>query len=65
MSGKSCPASARGLPSRRAVSADQKYLEFHLEEKTLREVKALARKAGCTPFEMCVSLLQEKLSERE
>ena len=40
----------------------KKYIEFQLDPATLKEIEALARKTGCTPFEMSVILLEEGLS---
>ena len=40
----------------------KKYIEFQLDRATLREVEALARETGCTPFEMSVILMKEGLS---
>jgi hypothetical protein len=51
----------RGQP-KRSNGAEKEYLEFGLDAKTLSEVEALAQKANCTPFEMCVILLQEQIS---
>jgi hypothetical protein len=51
-------------PNRSGRGADErrKYLEFQLDPATLQKIKLLAGKAGCTPFEMSVILLQEELS---
>ncbi len=57
MSGKACPKYTRS-------GGEPRYLEFELGRETLLEVKTLARKTGCTPFQMCVSLLQEGLSSK-
>jgi hypothetical protein len=46
-------------PNRRV---DKKYFEFPLDPATKQEVEALARKIGCTPFQMSVTLLQDALS---
>jgi len=64
MSAKSRPGSARIVRSPRALGLGRKYLKFQLEPKALRQVEALARQAGCTPFAMCVSLLEEELARR-
>jgi hypothetical protein len=40
----------------------RKHLEFELEPDTLRKVEVLARQSNCTPFEMCVTFLQERIS---
>ena len=39
----------------------KEYLEIELDEETLAEVEALAESSNVTPFEMCVTLLQEEL----
>ena len=39
----------------------KEYLELDLDDAVLREVETLAREAGATPFEMCVTLLRESL----
>jgi|GEM_PF-5579507 hypothetical protein len=52
-----------GLRSR--ASHDGEYLEIELDPETLREVEELARESNCTPFEMCVILLRERLSASE
>jgi hypothetical protein len=64
MSAKIRPGSANVVRSPRALGPGRKYLKFQLEPKTLREVEALARQAGCTPFAMCVRLLEEELARR-
>jgi len=46
------PETRRGL---------EEYIEFELDADMLREVEALAREANCTPFEICVQLLKEKM----
>jgi hypothetical protein len=57
-------ATRRPRPNRSDRGADdsKKYLEFQLDPATLQEITLLAGKAGCTPFEMSVILLQEELS---
>jgi hypothetical protein len=45
------------LPGRR----DGSYLEFDLDAETLTLVEELAAKERVTPFEMCVTLLRERL----
>ncbi len=41
------------------TALNAEYLEFNLDDAVLREVETLARAAGATPFEMCVTLLRE------
>ncbi len=50
---------------RSRASHDGEYLEIELDPETLREVEELARESNCTPFEMCVILLRERLSASE
>jgi len=38
---------------------DKAYLEFELGPQMLPEVQKLACAAGCSPFQMCVTLLEE------
>jgi hypothetical protein len=52
---------AVSLGRRKAVRG-KAYVEFELEPGTLLEVEALARQTGCTPFDMCIKLVEEKLS---
>jgi len=53
-------------PPQRATSRLSKkvYVEFELKPGMLSEIRALARKAHCEPFEMCVKLVQEQLAAR-
>ncbi len=41
------------------------YIEFQLDAGTLRQVKAMARAERCSPFEMCVSLLQDEICAKK
>jgi hypothetical protein len=51
----------RGVPRARH-GAELEYVEFELDAETLRQVEELAREADCTAFEMCVTLLRERLA---
>lgn len=46
-------------PSR---NRDKVFVQFELDQATFLRVRRLARKAGCSPFEMCVTLLEEAAS---
>jgi hypothetical protein len=39
---------------------NQSYLEFDLDAETMALVEKLAVEEGVTPFEMCVTLLEER-----
>jgi hypothetical protein len=41
----------------------QAYIEFELDDESLRAVQDLAREAGCEPFDICVQLLRERIAE--
>lgn len=53
--------------ARSAEGADgaKAYLEFALAPATMAQVTALARQSHCTPFALCVGLLEESLGQRE
>ena len=42
---------------------NQTYLEFQLDRSTLRVIESLARQSRRTPFETCVQLVVEGMSE--
>ena len=57
--------SGRTTRSAATVSEDQVYVEIPLDPATLHAVEGLAQAAGRTPFEMCVTLLQERVCAAE
>jgi hypothetical protein len=50
------------VPVIRGNSAAREYIEFELDAETFEQIKAIARKEGQSPFQVCVSLLREQLS---
>jgi hypothetical protein len=63
MKAKSAKGPARFDRSAELNQNGKEYLRLELDHKTRLEVESLARAAGCTPFEMCVSLLRERISQ--
>jgi hypothetical protein len=53
---------ARSDWSNSSAGETRKYLELQFDAATFRELEKLATKNGCTPFEMSVILLEERLS---
>ena len=47
-----------------SISPGKVYHEFELSPRMFSEVQVLARRDGCTPFEMCVRLTREGLAQR-
>jgi hypothetical protein len=58
------PAGARRQKTDAVAGNGQCYLEFELDRAQLETIQRLARRAGCTPFEMCVKLIERRLSRR-
>jgi hypothetical protein len=52
-------------PARLSQGTDKtrNYLKFQVDPATLHQIEMLARKTGCTPFQMSVILLQEGISK--
>ncbi len=44
-------------------AARKNYLRIALPANTFKRIKALADKSGCTPFEMCVTILEKQVSD--
>jgi len=63
MKHKSGKGPARLDRSGQLKDQDAEYLEFQLDKATRQKVEALARASGCTPFELCVMLLRERISD--
>jgi hypothetical protein len=48
-----------------ATSLDEGYLDIELDAETHEKVQRLAEESGVSAFEMCVSLLEERLAARD
>jgi hypothetical protein len=55
--------SARRCDLAASPHTGQAYIEFELDDESLRIVQDLAREAGCEPFDICVQLLREQVAE--